>query len=93
MSEAKKSGAEIIPIDSEHCAIHQCLSKLERKDIKSITLTCSGGPFWGQSRNDLIKFLTKKQKNTLFGTWEKKILLIPQAYEQSFRNNRSKVVI
>ena len=44
MSEAKKSGAEIIPIDSEHCAIHQCLSKLEKKDIKSITLTCSGGP-------------------------------------------------
>ena len=48
LSEAKKYGATIIPIDSEHCAIHQCLNNLERKDVKSVSITCSGGPFWAK---------------------------------------------
>ena len=75
MSEAKKSGAEIIPIDSEHCAIHQCLSKLEKKDIKSITLTCSGGPFWGQSRNDLDKISYKEaKKHPVWNMGEKNLI-------------------
>lgn len=52
LSEAKKYGATIIPIDSEHCAIHQCLNNLERKDVKSVSITCSGGPFWGKKIRD-----------------------------------------
>ena len=52
MSEAKRYGATIIPIDSEHCAIHQCLNNLERKDVKSVSITCSGGPFWGKKIRD-----------------------------------------
>lgn len=43
--EAKKSGAEVLPIDSEHCAIHQCLRAGERREVERLILTGSGGPF------------------------------------------------
>ena len=39
LSEAKKYGATIIPIESEHCAIHQSLHNLERKDVKRVSIT------------------------------------------------------
>src|SRR4030095_696740 len=41
---AAKSGAEIIPVDSEHNAIHQCLRGERRSEIKRLVLTASGGP-------------------------------------------------
>ena len=50
MEEAKKSNAEIIPIDSEHCAIHQCLKNIEKEDLNRIIITCSGGPFLGKKK-------------------------------------------
>ncbi len=48
-------GAEIIPVDSEHCAIHQCLRSTVRPDgeVARLVLTASGGPFRGQSKQDL----------------------------------------
>ena len=47
-------GAEIIPVDSEHCAIHQCLGlNTTQEDIKNIVLTASGGPFRGFSSERL----------------------------------------
>ena len=56
MAEAKKYGAEIIPVDSEHSAIFQCLMGVgEKKEIKRILLTCSGGPFYGMEREKLQK--------------------------------------
>ena len=42
---AEKSGAEILPIDSEHNAIHQCLRGEKRPEVKRLILTASGGPF------------------------------------------------
>ncbi|MBK8465131.1 MAG: 1-deoxy-D-xylulose-5-phosphate reductoisomerase [Chloracidobacterium sp.] len=42
---AKKSGAEILPVDSEHNAIHQCLRGEKRGEVKRLILTASGGPF------------------------------------------------
>ncbi len=42
---AKKNSVEIIPIDSEHSAIYQCLENRNRDDVSSIILTASGGPF------------------------------------------------
>ena len=42
---AKRSGSEIIPIDSEHSAVHQCLAGEPRESIRRIILTASGGPF------------------------------------------------
>jgi len=42
---AEQSGAEIIPVDSEHNAIHQCLRGERRAEVKRLILTASGGPF------------------------------------------------
>ena len=54
MAEAEKYGAEIIPVDSEHSAIFQCLmGSHDRKEIKRLILTCSGGPFFGMDRDAL----------------------------------------
>lgn len=56
MSEAKKYGAQIIPVDSEHSAIFQCLMpSLDCRQVKRIILTCSGGPFYGMDRDQLRK--------------------------------------
>ena len=51
MAEAKKYGAEIIPVDSEHSAIFQCLAGCrDRSQVRRLILTCSGGPFFGMDR-------------------------------------------
>ena len=42
-------GAEIIPVDSEHCALHQCLRAGNRSEVATLVLTASGGPFRGRS--------------------------------------------
>ena len=42
---AKKSGSSILPVDSEHNALHQCFSDNKKKFIKNVILTASGGPF------------------------------------------------
>jgi 1-deoxy-D-xylulose-5-phosphate reductoisomerase len=45
MQEVKARGVRFLPIDSEHCAIHQCLAGHRKEDLKRIILTASGGPF------------------------------------------------
>ena len=56
MAEAEKYGTEIIPVDSEHSAIFQCLmGSGDKKEVKRLILTCSGGPFFGMSREQLLK--------------------------------------
>ena len=49
-NEKKISGAEILPVDSEHSAIWQCLAAGRKKEVKSLILTASGGPFWTWSK-------------------------------------------
>ena len=51
--EAKKYGAKIIPVDSEHSAIFQCIYGRSKAEIKRIILTASGGPFVNRSREEL----------------------------------------
>lgn len=59
MAEAEKCGAEIVPVDSEHSAIFQCLMGCaDRREVKKILLTCSGGPFFDMNAADL-KYVTK----------------------------------
>ena len=54
MREAKAHGVEIIPVDSEHSAIFQCLmGNVAHGQIEKIILTCSGGPFFGKTREEL----------------------------------------
>tara|TARA_B100001121_G_scaffold292580_1_gene294349 strand:+ start:536 stop:1687 length:1152 start_codon:yes stop_codon:yes gene_type:complete len=50
---AKENNSEIIPVDSEHSAIFQCLNGEERNPIEKIILTASGGPFRGKKRHEL----------------------------------------
>ena len=54
MREAKAHGVEIIPVDSEHSAIFQCLmGNVSHGQIRKIILTCSGGPFFSKTREEL----------------------------------------
>lgn len=54
MAEAKKYNTEIIPVDSEHSAIFQCLMGCgDARQIKRLILTCSGGPFFGMEKEKL----------------------------------------
>ena len=50
---AEKSGAEILPVDSEHNAIHQCLRGERRGEVKRLILTASGGPFRGSTKAEI----------------------------------------
>ncbi len=50
---ARKTGIRIYPVDSEHSAIFQSLHAGERKDLRKIILTASGGPFYGRTRKEL----------------------------------------
>ena len=55
MTEAEKYGCEIIPVDSEHSAIFQCLmGSRDKREVKKLILTCSGGPFFGKTREELM---------------------------------------
>jgi 1-deoxy-D-xylulose-5-phosphate reductoisomerase len=53
MEGAKKYGAEIIPVDSEHSAIFQCVQGQRRADLKRIVLTASGGPLLDTPQSEL----------------------------------------
>ena len=50
---ARKSGAELLPVDSEHNALHQCLRGEKREEVKRIVLTASGGPFRTKSKSEM----------------------------------------
>lgn len=61
MSEAKKHSVEILPVDSEHSAIFQCLQgKPTNKALKKIILTASGGPFFGKTADELRDVTVEK---------------------------------
>ena len=49
MGEAKKYGSKILPVDSEHSAIFQCIGGRRKSDVRRIILTASGGPFINKS--------------------------------------------
>ena len=53
MRRARERGAELLPVDSEHSAIFQCLSGGRHGEVKRLLLTASGGPFYGYTREQL----------------------------------------
>ena len=67
MKVAKNNGKEILPVDSEHCSIFQCLRAGSTKEIKNIILTASGGPFFGYTA-DMLKEVTL-EKTLAHPTW------------------------
>ena len=58
---AAKKHVEILPVDSEHSAIFQCLGGGRREDLKRLILTASGGPFRGAKSRDELKNVTPEQ--------------------------------
>jgi 1-deoxy-D-xylulose-5-phosphate reductoisomerase len=53
MAEARRCGVRILPVDSEHCAVHQCLAGAGPNPPRRLILTASGGPFHGRPDLDL----------------------------------------
>jgi 1-deoxy-D-xylulose-5-phosphate reductoisomerase len=71
MDQAKNFGSELLPIDSEHSAILQVFEENNRKNIESIILTASGGPFWRNSLDELSSItpaMAIKHPNWSMGT-------------------------
>ncbi|HSD65873.1 MAG TPA: 1-deoxy-D-xylulose-5-phosphate reductoisomerase [Vicinamibacteria bacterium] len=50
LARARETGARVLPIDSEHCALHECLDGRRPEDVRRLVLTASGGPFRDRSR-------------------------------------------
>jgi 1-deoxy-D-xylulose-5-phosphate reductoisomerase len=65
---AKKNKVSIIPIDSEHSALLQCLWKRDREEVKKVILTASGGPFYNKNTDDLSKINPKQA--LMHPTWK-----------------------
>ena len=60
MDLARRMGQTVLPVDSEHCAIFQCLRAGAQKEIKKLLLTASGGPFYGCSREQLADITVER---------------------------------
>ncbi|MGI8787363.1 MAG: 1-deoxy-D-xylulose-5-phosphate reductoisomerase, partial [Pyrinomonadaceae bacterium] len=65
---ARKSGAEILPVDSEHNAIHQCLRGEKKSEVKRLILTASGGPFRTKSKKEIENATREEALN--HPTWQ-----------------------
>lgn len=63
MELVKKHGVKLIPVDSEHSAIFQCLAAGRREDVSRLILTASGGPFRGYSRAGLENVTVEQTLN------------------------------
>ena len=53
MRRTREKGVSVLPVDSEHCAVHQCLRSGEKHEVAKLILTASGGPFFGRKREEL----------------------------------------
>ena len=60
ISRANERGVAITPVDSEHCAIAQCLRSGKKAEVKKLIVTASGGPFFGKKRHELSD-ITREQ--------------------------------
>ena len=60
INEAKKQGVGILPVDSEHSAIFQCIGNHRQSEVKKLIITASGGSQYGKTR-DMLKAVTVKE--------------------------------
>jgi len=60
---AEKSGAELLPVDSEHNALHQCLRGEKKVEVKKLILTASGGPFRTKTKEEIENATVKEALN------------------------------
>jgi 1-deoxy-D-xylulose-5-phosphate reductoisomerase len=57
---ARQSGAELLPVDSEHNALHQCMRGEKTEEVKRLILTASGGPFREKTLDDMREATVEK---------------------------------
>ena len=57
MEAARRRGVDVLPVDSEHNAIHQCLHGRDLRDVRRLILTASGGPFRGLTAAELAQVM------------------------------------
>ncbi|MGB8887965.1 MAG: 1-deoxy-D-xylulose-5-phosphate reductoisomerase [Candidatus Korobacteraceae bacterium] len=67
-AEARKQGKPLLPIDSEHNAIHQCMRGGRRNEVQRVWLTASGGPFFHTPASDFSKITVEQALN--HPTWK-----------------------
>ena len=75
MDAAKEAGVQILPVDSEHSAIFQCLKGEDKKAIKRLMITASGGSFRDLERHELDKVTLKDALNHQNWSMGKKITI------------------
>jgi 1-deoxy-D-xylulose-5-phosphate reductoisomerase len=75
LRKASERGVKIIPVDSEHSAIFQCLLGNRREDVRRLILTASGGPFLHASMEELAKVTTAQALRHPNWTMGKKITI------------------
>ena len=63
MKEVKKNNVNLMPIDSEHSALFQCLNGEKKEDINRLIITCSGGAFRGRTKEELKDVTVKEALN------------------------------
>jgi 1-deoxy-D-xylulose-5-phosphate reductoisomerase len=68
MERARARGVDVLPVDSEHNAVFQCLQGQDIRDVRCIHLTASGGPFYGMP-HEALRFITPAQA-TRHPTWK-----------------------
>src|SRR5579864_4286528 len=67
-AEARKQGKPLLPIDSEHNAVHQCLRGGRMEEVERIWLTASGGPFLNKPRSEFASITVEQALN--HPTWK-----------------------
>ena len=77
LQKAAEKGVRIIPVDSEHSAIFQCVHGHEQADVQCIHLTASGGPFYGGRAKACGTSRRNRPRTTRRGTWARKSVWIP----------------
>jgi len=68
VKKAAEKGISILPIDSEHSAVFQCIAGHRRKDMNKILLTASGGPFLNKPANEFVSIKPEEALN--HPTWQ-----------------------
>ena len=75
---ARRHGVAILPVDSEHNAVHQCLHGRQASEIRRLILTASGGPFRGRSASELRASPPPTRSSIRPGGWAEKSPSIPR---------------
>ena len=68
-AEARRQGKPLLPIDSEHNAVHQCLRGGRMEEVERIWLTASGGPFLNTPRSEFAPSPSSRLSTTRPGRW------------------------